>query len=533
MGNLFSAITGGDEIIETVESDSEKIDSDEVNHIVSNINFFDYGDESEIHDPKKGDPCALYIEGFNTKWSNKDLCKFLSSNKIKYSKANKEEGIKYATIYFDSAEDRSNAYHTLTNVRFQNLILYVVPLTKNFSSTQEKCKKLKNRNKVKKDIVDRVTPWHSIEYEEQVRQKIFKYSKIMENLSNSRSLGLINIIKCDNLKYYVNDVELVIGWNSNRKISIGFNVGSRQDDNIADIKNCLNIPECAISISKRIRMFILKSGYSPFNRLKKIGLWKFARIKTSYDNKIMLTLGTYGKIPSELISKIIKEFNDIDSLYYAETSENESFGARYQLHHLNGIENLTDQIDDCLYPIYPTTIFPTSTTMFEKIIEQVVLLGSLDKQTIVIDNDAGTGLYTFPISKVVSRVIAFEKNDNLFESLTSNMALNQIKNVELKNRYIEDLISTIKPSIGQKVVVIVHSPHSGIRKKALYAMQKIPNLNKIVFVTTNPEKLINDCNEIFLNYNSLSSSHFYLDSYVAVDTAPHTEKATVVLSILC
>lgn len=533
MGNLFSSFTGNDEIIETVESDDEKIDQKQVNQIVSSINFYDSDSENYINEPKNGDPCALYVDGLSARWSKKDFKSFLKKNKINYSKANKDEENHYGTIYFESNQDRSDAYHTLTTVRFKNMILYVVPLLNNFKKTQEKCKILKNGNKIKKDIVDITTPWHSIEYTEQVRQKVLKYSKIIRNLSNFRSSGLIDVVECDSIKYYVNDVELAIGWNSNRKIAVGFNIGSNKEDDIAEIYNCLNIPECAITLSKRIRKFILKSGYSPFNRLKKVGLWKFVRIRqSSIDDKIMLVIGIYGEMPSEeLTSKIIREFNDIGSLYYVETAENESFDPKYELHHLNGSEYLTDQINDCLFPIYPTTIFPTSTSMFAKIIRQISLLGSLDKQTLVIDNDAGYGLYTFPISRIASKVIAFEKNENLFESLQSNLKLNQIRNVQLRNGHVEDLISTIKPQRNQKVVVLIHSPHCGIRKKALYAIQKIPRLTKIVFISTNAEKIVQDCNDIFFNQDSTSSSNFYLDSYLAIDTAPHTDRATVILSI--
>lgn len=533
MGNLFSAFTENNKE-KNDESYDEGTYSSSYSPISSNIKFSNFGEErKKIKDPQEGDPCALYIEGFNTEWSNKAVKSFLVKNKIKCSKVYKEEGLNFATIYFDSIIDRSEAYRILTTVRFQNMILYVVPLTKSFSHTQEKCKKLKNRNKVKKSTVDYVTPWHSIDYAEQVRQKVFKYSKIMKKLPNSRSFGLIDIIECDNLKYYVNDVELAIGWNSDRKISIGFNIGSKQDDYIVSISKCINIPECSLTISKRIRTFILRSGYSPFNRLKKHGLWKFARIRTSTDKKVLLTLGTYGKIPSELIPKIIQEFKDIDSLYYAETTDGESFGFQYKLHHLNGIENLTDEINGFAYQVYPTTIFPKSTTMFEQIIQQIVLLGSLDNQTLVIDVDAGIGLYSFPVSNTVSHVISFEKNEELFEKMVSNKELNQIENAELKNDYVENFIDTINHSNDQKVVVIIHSPHSGIRKKALYAIQNIKNLSKIVFVTTNPEKIIQDCNSIFLKSVDQPSPQYFVDSYVAVDTAPHTDKATVVLSISC
>lgn len=184
MGNLFSSFTGNDEIIETVESDDEKIDQKQVNQIVSSINFYDSDSENYINEPKNGDPCALYVDGLSTRWSKKDFKSFLKKNKINYSKANKDEENHYGTIYFESNQDRSDAYHTLTTVRFKNMILYVVPLLNNFKKTQEKCKILKNGNKIKKDIVDITTPWHSIEYTEQVRQKVLKYSKIIRNLSN-------------------------------------------------------------------------------------------------------------------------------------------------------------------------------------------------------------------------------------------------------------------------------------------------------------------------------------------------------------
>ncbi|OHT11189.1 hypothetical protein TRFO_01116 [Tritrichomonas foetus] len=530
MGNLFSVFPQSSPgINESFNPDKKTFNSDDVAHIVSSINFSE--SEDEIADPERGDPCALYIEGLNSSWSTESFKKFLKKSQILFIRARKDQGVSYGTIYFDNNDDRRNAYKILTTVRFENTILYVVPLTKNFTATQSQCNKLQNKNKSKKSIVDRVTPWLAIEYPEQIRQKVFKYSKILEKVVPHGS-QLTDVIPMDKTTFYFNDVELTIGWNKHRRIVVGFNLGSAKDDTIAEINKCVNIPPCAIKLADQIRKFIVVSGAPPFNRIKKVGIWKFARIRQNLSGQIMLIIGTFGNLSEEMQEKLKKEFTNVHSLYYAETSDKESFGHKYNLHHLSGVQNIADTICGCVYPIYPVSVFPNSISSFEKIIHQVSIFGSFDRQTLVIDVDAGYGLYSFSISNIVSKVVAFESNDSLIQSFNSIKQNNSIKNVEIKEGYFEDKIAEIKPSRNQKVVAIVHPPHCGIRRKALFGLQRLSFLKAIIFVSTNAEQLVKDCDEVFLNPQNETTAHFNIDSYIVIDSAPHTERATVVLSLV-
>ena len=307
-------------------------------------------------------------------------------------------------------------------------------------------------------------------------------------------------------------------------------MGSVKDDTIAEITKCVNVPKSSIQIAERLRKFILMTNAPPFNRLKKVGLWKFARIRENADGQVMLIIGTYGPISEELQAKIIDEFKDIKSLYYAETSETESFGTNYALHHLNGAEKIDEIVCGIIYSVFPTTQFPKSISTFQKIIRQIELFGALNKKTTLLDIDSGDGIYSFSLSRCANKVIAFESNPQLVERFKSIKEFNQINNVEIHNGEFEEIFPKMRKPSNSRIVAIVHPPHCGIRKKALLSLQKIPNLNTIIFISTNAEHIAKDIDEIFLDSNN-NGNHFYVDSYIAVDSMPHTDRATVIISI--
>lgn len=518
MGSVVSFVSSTNK-----ESNNES-NSQDVAQIVSSINFSD-SDDDFIARPKRGDPTALYVDGFKSNWDTDNLKTFLQNQNVDYTKAQKDKGNSFATIYFDSVFDRNIAYKILTATRFDNLKLYVVPLTKNFSSTQNKCKKLMNGESKPTNIVNEVTPWLSIDYSEQIRQKVFKYSKIFSTIAPTPNL--IQILPVETHQYYNNDVELQIGLNHDRQIVVGF---VKSNDTISCINNCVNLPEKAIPISQRIQKFVSKSEFPSYDRLKQSGFWKFVRIRVNSQDQVMLIFGIFGTISENIRQQLMNEFADIDSLYCAETKIGESFGFSFNLIHLHGLDSINETLtNDCVFPIYPTTIFPIFKESFEIILDQISVLAELDKKTVLVDVDAGYGLYSFPLSKSVAKVIAFESNDEMCGLFTKIQHENNITNVELRNGDIENMINGINISKSQKIVVLIHAPHCGIRKKSLIEIQRIPKLNSVVFVSTNAEKLVNDCEEIFLNPEN--PQKFMVDDYVGVDTNPHTDRATVVLTL--
>lgn len=488
-----------------------------------------------IDDPAEGDPCGLYVDGVNYHWEREKFAKFLSKNGITFTSAYKKKSQTNATINFDNAQDRAEAYKILINLGEQiGRQLYAVPLQKSREASRKQCDKLMARARSDldtRDINNKVAPWFDIPYDEQLQRKSEKFTQIISPIIPNQEN--ITVFPAPKLEGYRNKVELTIGRDLEGQICVGYNLGSRVEDVIAPIKSTLNCPEGTPELAEKLRKFIVDSGVPVFDRTTSIGRWKYALIRTNEAHEVMLMIVVYKSISDEAINAFKKAFeNEVDSLYYCETNTFESYGKDPKIVHLSGKTVLIETLRGLKFEISPMSFFQTNTPGAELLFQKIEELAGVDENTVLIDVCCGTGVIGLALANKVQFVVGVDIEEQAILDARRNATLNGIQNTEYIAGKAEDEMPQIieKYAVeGQKVVAIVDPPRGGLHKKALKALRNCETLKRIVYISCNADSLVLNAQKVLFNDRIPETKPFHPTTWFGVDMFPHTDRCEIVM----
>ena len=510
-------------------------DSDQI----SQVKFLELDPLPMIDDPAEGDPCALYVDGLNRYWDSPRFEKFLKTKvMVPYKSALKKKNGYSATIHFDNNKDRLECYQKLVAVRFGEKQIYVVPLHKDLHLTENRCRRVRaralNPGLATADIRDKVTAWWRMPIEEQYEAKKEKYTKMIEKILPEEHLP-VEIVPVPNIQNYRNKIEMTVGKTLDGEIVCGFNLGSKDEDVIAPIDNCSNVPECAPRIAKKFAEFVKNAKSPVYDRLDNKGVWKFVVLRTTESGEIMFVVVTFGRAEEEDIENLKKEFeNEVTSLWYVETSKFESFGNDPKFQLLAGKEVIVETLRGLKFDISPLSFFQTNTPGAEILFQKVEDLAEIDSNTVVLDVCCGTGVIGLSLARKAKKVVGVDIEVAAIEDAKKNANKNGITNAE----FIADRAENALPEIlqkckeeGSRVVVIVDPPRDGLHKNAAKALRNCELIKRLVYISCNTESLVRDASKIlFADHRSqFPTNPFRPVTYFGVDLFPHTQRLELVM----
>lgn len=489
-----------------------------------------------IDDAAEGEPMGLYVDGVTYQWETEKFKKFLTKNGITFDYAKKKKSKHFATIYFKNNQDRANAYKILTKLGEEGVRqFFVVALEKPMTISEQKCQRLQKRatsNLDTRDIDDRISPWHSIPYDEQLKRKADKFTKILSPIIPDPETP-ITVYPAPKLEGYRNNVELTIGRDLEGKICVGFNLGSRVEDIIAPIKSTFSCPERAPELAEKIRQFVVDSGVPIFDRITHTGHWKFVSIRSNEANEVMLMMVIYKTIEQEIVDSFKEAFeNEVDSLYFCETESFESLGQNPVLKHLSGKEYLIETLRGLQFEISPMSFFQTNTPGAEVLFQKIEEIADVDENTVLIDVCCGTGVIGLALARKAKFVVGVDIVEQAVEDAKRNAERNGITNTE----YIADKAENAMPLIlekyavnGQRVVAICDPPRGGLVKKALNSLRNCEMLKRIVYISCEADSLVQNARKCLFNERDTRTKPFYPTNYFGVDMFPHTDRCEIVM----
>ena len=501
----------------------------------SNINFVTLDKIPELEDPSPEDPCGLYLEGLNYHWDGHKFDKFLKKIEIKYQNSKKKRNDYVGIIYFENNQDRKDSYIKLITVRFGEKKLFVVPLLKDQTRSRNLCRRVRARaidDLSNANINDLVTSWYKIPLEEQYKQKSEKYSQLISKIVPKDS-SLMQIYPVSNNTNYRNKVELTIGRQLDDSLCVGFNLGSKDQDVIAPIDDCLNVPKIAPILANKFKEFLENSKIPIYDRLLNHGVWKFLVIRTTEDNQVMLVVVTYGTLPEDEIERLKKAFeNDVNSLWYIETKSFESFGKDFKMNLLSGTPTIDETLRGLKFEISPLSFFQTNTPGAEILFEKIEQLAEVNSNTILIDVCCGTGVIGLAMANKVHSVIGIDIEESSINDAKKNAIKNNINNSEFITGKAEDLLSSILQKYensNYNIIAIVDPPRSGLHKNALNALMACSQLKRIVYISCNPESLVSNSDILFRDKSRKGFKVFQPKNWFGVDLFPHTDRVELVM----
>lgn len=275
--------------------------------------------------------------------------------------------------------------------------------------------------------------------------------------------------KFGDVDFDIKDITSLDMYNYRNKATfhVDNNVGyfKRKSNDIVSINNCLIVDNRINDILKEIKKLSLKN------------IEEFV-IRTT-KNDTMLIIKCSGDIDSRFkkldITSIVKCFNN-----------------KYET--LNGLDYITEEIDDFKFVISPNSFFQVNTSCMRELYNQVLEYSNLKGNEKVLDLYCGTGTIGIYLSRYADSVFGIEINQSAIDDAIMNKKINHIRNIDFKCSDASD--------INEKDfdVVVVDPPRSGLSEKTINYLLDLKS-NRIVYVSCDPVTLARDLKKLKEMYN--------------------------------
>ncbi|NGX64089.1 MAG: 23S rRNA (uracil-C(5))-methyltransferase RlmCD [Candidatus Anoxychlamydiales bacterium] len=356
--------------------------------------------------------------------------------------------------------------------------------------------------------------WQNLKYIEQLKQKENFVIQSFHDFIKTTNVELHKILSSDEIFEYRNKMEFSFSQNQKKTKFLGLIMKGKRF--VIDIERCYLAPAWFSKVLIEVKNWWEKFDFSAFNYFNGEGLLRSLTIKegkNTQDKMVMLTLSDEKILSSiekeELIQYILNGINSDDKIsiflcvQIAKKSQKTTFdvqniyGQKYITEILK-INTLNENIE-LKFQIGPMSFFQPNTHMAQKLYSTA--LNYLDKDeiknSVVFDLYSGTGTIGMILSKFVKKVIAIELEKDACEMAKENMKLNDIKNFEILNGDVSNILDELISSkdfknpdfenldFAKPDLVIVDPPRCGLLEGAIKNILKILP-QKIIYISCNP-----------------------------------------------
>ncbi|KAK8863803.1 hypothetical protein M9Y10_011493 [Tritrichomonas musculus] len=506
-----------------------------------------------LENPKKDEPCSLLINGVCDAWTQTHFIQFLRRSGIPFSKVNKTQGQDFAILFFKNNKDRQFAYNFLSECQLSNPFQirpfhgYDPPQVP--YATQTEILKYSSMNT--QPIFNRLFPLAHKPLSERLKFKLDCASrclnpvlptdyplKIVPPLEFSKNTKFEEADKSFDYSFQNSDeetkyhktIELIVGYDADGEIAVGFNTCSRSFITIAPIDVSFGFPDEVVNLANDFAMFVKRSPFPPYDMNSLTGKWRNLLIRVSSRKEIMVVVVTNGGLPLKEVQTLEKLFKDrVQSLYWAK-SDQSYYDETTPNRVLLGTPTITEQIGDYKFIIHPFAPFPYNLTMISNIMEKIVSMAGLDNSTILVDVGCGVGVQCIYLSSKVKRTVGFDTNEHLINSSMQNKDQNDIKNAFFIKGTAASGLSYVANNItnDEKIVCLLNSSDPAPPVSNIKAIAECEKVKKFVYISDSQCNFCYDAERLLLEGNELGTNPFKLVEVELFDVQPKSQLSTLV-----
>ncbi|XP_051153093.1 tRNA (uracil-5-)-methyltransferase homolog A [Leptopilina boulardi] len=355
---------------------------------------------------------------------------------------------------------------------------------------------------------------------------------IQKNKYDGLPCELQSILSADIKEGYRNKCEFTIGRNTDGNKIIGFRLSSYAAGSTAvgPIDDLIHIPKIMKSAVKLLEEFIHSSELDVFNPVDHSGNWRQVTGRTTRLNHLMLIIGVHPQnLSSDDLNKLKDELKNffengkgkeanVTSLYFQildrKTGRSED---NCTLEHLSGTHFIEDILLGMTFRISPQAFFQVNTSGAEVLYQAAIDLVQPTEDTALLDVCCGTGTIGLAFSKHCGEVLGLEMIPEAIQDARENAVKNGVKNCEFFAGKAEDILSpVIHRSTKPTLVAVVDPPRAGLHQRALLALRKAKNLNRLVYISCDPKAAIKN----LVDLARANSKHYSGEPLVPVKAVP-------------
>jgi tRNA (uracil-5-)-methyltransferase len=315
---------------------------------------------------------------------------------------------------------------------------------------------------------------------------------------------------------YRNKVEFTIAAAENGIIEVGFIHGKMDNASIrvGSSENCVNISDAAKAVARKLGEVLTAGSVPAYDSSNHSGAWRTATYRSSEKTRESLLVLEAEQHPDlfSLKDALLAGFPEITSICISIRNG--------QFHILKGSGYYHEQILNKTFRISAKSFFQVNTPACEVLYTKV---RDLVEGDVLLDVCCGTGTIGICCAEKVKRVIGLELVEEAVVDARFNAAANNVTAEYIVGRA-ENAIKTIAQQLeGQRTIGIVDPPRAGLHKTILTVLRTTKGLDRLVYVSCNPESMCNDLLQLCLPVtHKRRGPAFVPQSIQLVDLFPHT-----------
>ncbi len=351
----------------------------------------------------------------------------------------------------------------------------------------------------------------NMSYEKQLSFKQAKVIKLMGRFGH-----VDEIIGMENPYHYRNKVQAAFGVTRGGQIISGvYQSGTHK---IVKTESCLTEDKKADEIIVFIRSLVRSFKLSVYNENTGRGFLRHVLVKRAFGTgEIMVVLVT-GKEPfkskNDFIRTLLKRFPDISTVVQSVNNRFTSLVLGETENILYGSGYITDVLMGKKFRISARSFYQINYAGTEILYGKALDFAQLSGTERVVDAYSGVGTIGILAADKAGEVISVEMNPDAVRDARVNASINGVKNIRFFCADASDFLREAAAA-GEKIdVVIMDPPRAGSTPVFLQSVID-SNVQKIVYVSCNPETLARDVALLTRNCYKVSKIQ-------PVDMFPHT-----------
>jgi len=270
-----------------------------------------------------------------------------------------------------------------------------------------------------------------------------------------------------------------------------------------------------------LRDHLIKAGIEAAGTSRR-GILRHLIVRTSQDDRqavAMLVVTHNDKALKRPVRALLDSADRPDGFFINIHSGSGPFMVGPETIRIAGQRHIVETINGISYLVSPTAFFQTN-AQAAALLQRLVVAG-IDGER-VLDLYCGSGLFSLPLARTSSRVVAIEENAQAIKDAEANARINRIEPGRLRfmRARVEDGLTRL--SRDKWDAVVLDPPRQGCPPAVIAGVFNRLRPRRVVYVSCNPEALAAEL-------PSILRAGYRINDLRAVDMFPHTEHIETVV----
>ena len=339
--------------------------------------------------------------------------------------------------------------------------------------------------------------FQNVSYGAQLEFKTNKVKQAIERIGGFSDVEVFPCIGSPKEWRYRNKAQFPVGYDAERKLSIGFYAGRTHE--IIPCSDCKLTPEIFNKIAASVLEWMEECHISAYDEKTGRGIVRhiFLRMGFHTDDIGVCLICNAKKLKrtDELIRKL-SIYPQIKGISYSSNTRNTNVILGDSVTQVYGELTINDNIGDTAYCIYPLSFYQVNNAQTEQLYNCVREFADLTGKEHVWDLYCGIGSISLYVAKEAKSVTGIEVIERAIEDAKANAKLNNCGNTEFFAGDVADLFpKMVSETKEEENIVIVDPPRKGCDPETLKTILRV-RPEKIIYVSCNPSTLARDLKQL-------------------------------------